>query len=615
MKRDGTMTGPNYLDIYFYISVAILIVSAAGAFFRMRSPHKRSRAFTPLNILTAGVLVAAMVLFAPMYFVDIGGMENGGETNMRLLGSILLAAHSAIRFFIVENDFAVIHTYATGAIAPYYESLVLLLMVFAALLTFSFVISFFKNLSAYIKYGACYFRNVYIFSELSEKTIALAQDIRMHHPSAALVFADSFRVRDDEHRQLNADARELGAICFKKEIEAIDFKFHSRHREIWFFAMAEDEELNLSQGLHLFNAYGKMENSHLFVFTSGAESEVLFTASVDSKEYENGMKVRRVNPTRSLVLRTLYENGYELFQNAKNIPGGEKLISAVIVGLGDYGSDMVRALSWFCQMDGYKVQIDAFDKDPLAGERFAGLCPELMDDEHNGVSVPGEAEYRISIHSGIEVAMNSFANEIAKLKDATYVLVALGSDDENLRAALKIRMLFERVGAHPVIQAVIYSTERKNALTGRANFRGQSYDIDYIGDIKSFYAEEVIIDSDLEQDALVRHMKYGSEASFWAYEYNYRSSIALAVHARMRRLCGIAGAFKEENELDEHERAVIEQLEHKRWDAYMRSEGYIFSGSTDKSSRNDLAKMHNDLVPFAYLTEEEKRKDSAVGAR
>ena len=42
----------------------------------------------------------------------------------------------------------------------------------------------------------------------------------------------------------------------------------------------------------------------------------------------------------------------------------------------------------------------------------------------------------------------------------------------------------------------------------------------------------------------------------------------------------------------------------------MRSEGYIYSGSKEKSSRNDLGKMHHDLVDYDSLTEEEKRKDS-----
>ena len=47
----------------------------------------------------------------------------------------------------------------------------------------------------------------------------------------------------------------------------------------------------------------------------------------------------------------------------------------------------------------------------------------------------------------------------------------------------------------------------------------------------------------------------------------------------------------------------------------MRAEGYVYSGSKEKSSRNDLAKMHHDLVDYASLTEEEKRKDSRVGTQ
>ncbi len=46
----------------------------------------------------------------------------------------------------------------------------------------------------------------------------------------------------------------------------------------------------------------------------------------------------------------------------------------------------------------------------------------------------------------------------------------------------------------------------------------------------------------------------------------------------------------------------------------MRSEGYVYSGSHDRSSRNDLGKTHHDLVDFASLDESEKRKDSRVGA-
>ena len=56
-------------------------------------------------------------------------------------------------------------------------------------------------------------------------------------------------------------------------------------------------------------------------------------------------------------------------------------------------------------------------------------------------------------------------------------------------------------------------------------------------------------------------------------------------------------------------------LEHKRWNAHMRSEGYVFSGSEDASSRNDLAKMHHNLVAFLHLSQNLKDVDVSVASK
>ena len=213
----------------------------------------------------------------------------------------------------------------------------------------------------------------------------------------------------------------------------------------------------------------------------------------------------------------------------------------------------------------------------------------------------------------MDVQTVSFVEKISEITDATYVFVALGNDDININTAVNLRMYFERLKIHPVIHAVVYNSQRKKALQEIKNYRGQQYDIEFVGDIESSYAEKVIIDSELEEDALKRHLKWGKEEEFWTYEYNYRSSMASAIHMKARIKCGIPGATKNEEYLTNEERDVIEVLEHRRWNAYMRSEGYVFSGSKDRSSRNDLAKMHHDLVDFSSLTEEEKRKDGSVG--
>ncbi len=449
-----------------------------------------------------------------------------------------------------------------------------------------------------------------VFSKLNERSLVLANDIKAKNKKAVIVFTDVFEENEESTFELIEEAKKLRAICFKNDILVVNFKRHSNQKTISFFAIGINETENLNQALKLVERYKERENTNLYVFSTNVGSELLLSSTDQS-----AVKVRRINEVQSLVNRVLYERGEIIFDSARENGEGAKDISAVVIGMGRHGTEMVKSLTWFGQMDGYNLEINAFDKDPFAKEKFVALAPELMSDEYNGVFVDGEAHYKIQIHSGFDVETISFAEEISKIKNATYVLVALGDDEANIKAAVNLRMYFERIKIHPVIQAIVYNSQQKRALEDVKNFKGQGYDIDFIGDRESIYVVDVIIDSELEEDALQRHLKWGEEADFWNYEYNYRSSTASAIHMKARVKCGIPGAEKTTEELTPEEKNIIEALEHKRWNAYMRAEGYVFSGSTDKSSRNDLAKMHHDLVDFSSLTEEEKRKDSNVGAK
>jgi len=558
-----------------------------------------------LHWLIAGVAAAAFVMFLPIHVVTEEASFGGAVRAM------LLSAFNTTQIFGLGCEFSVIHDsmqYCPTELNIAYQVWSVVLLVLAPAFTFGFVLSLFKNMSANLQYFFAYFKEAYIFAALNEKSLVLARDIKDSHPKAAIVFTDVLEDGEDGPRELVGEAKKIGAICFKKNILSVDFSKHSAKKAIFFFAIADNETENLNQSLELIETYQDRENTHIYVFSTKIESEILLT-SVEKGQ----VKVRRVNEVKSLVNRVLYERGEIIFNSATQGADGLKHISAVVIGMGRHGTEMVKALSWFGQMNSYRLEINAFDKDPLAQERFTALAPELMSPAYNGVTVEGEAQYKITIHSNADVETISFANEIAKIRDASYVMVALGNDDVNINTAVRLRMYFERMGIHPVIQAIVYNTHQKQALRSLKNYRGQEYDIDFIGDMESSYTETVIIDSDLEEDALQRHLKWGKEEEFWTYEYNYRSSMASAIHMRARIKCGIPGAEKKGEDLTPEERYIIEVLEHRRWNAYMRSEGYVFSGSTDKSSRNDLAKMHHDLVDFESLTEEVKRKDSSVG--
>lgn len=593
--------------IFLLVSIGVLALVLAASFTVNGSSYTKKHSFNLLNASLAGVFLSAIFMFYPIHYVLEESTPLGGWR------AFLLSFFNAMQIFGAGCEFGVAQeglALCPSGLNIVYQIWVATLFVVAPILTFGFVLSLFKNLSASIKYVMSYFKDVYIFSELNEKSLVLANDIKSKNPNAAIVFTDVFEENKENSFEMMVEAKKIRAICFKNDVLAVNFSRHSADKNVYFFMIGQNETENLNQSLKILELYSARKNTHLYVGSTSALSELTLSSGNKGE-----VKVRRINEVRSLVNRVLYERGEILFDSARKTEDGVKQISAVIVGMGRHGTEMLKALSWFGQMDGYELKITGFDRDPLAKERLCAMAPELMSEKYNGVKLEGEAYYKIDVHPGLEAGTASFVDEIMKIKDATYVLVSLGDDDLNISTAVNLRMYFERMKIHPVIQAIVYNSQQKRALEGIKNFSDQEYDIDFIGDMESSFVMDVIVDSKLEEEALERHLKWGVEETFWNYEYNYRSSVASAIHMRARIKCGIPGADKPAEELTEKELRAIETLEHRRWNAYMRAEGYVFSGSTDKSSRNNLAKMHHDLVDYSSLHDDEKRKDARVGTK
>lgn len=594
--------------VFLILAAAIFAASAVWASVMTRSKYKSGRFLTPSKILFVGVVLTAIVLFIPIYANTFKQNECG------IFETVVIAVHNMIRLFVVDGEFSFI-TDNIGDVAPWvfkgYTILFSVLFVLAPTLTFGFVLSFFKNVSAYRMYLSHFNSDIYIFSELNEKSLALATSIYNTDPKQRfIVFTDVFEREEEENYELVEKAKELGAVCFKKDIVTVDFSAHSKKTNISFFTIGENHSENIGQALKLVEKFKDRENTHLYVFSTQVEAEILLANAFNGENGEAKIKVRRVNEVRSLISRNLYENGYEKIFESAYEADGVKEINAVVIGMGQHGTEMTKALAWFCQMDGYKVQINSFDTNEKAEEKFTSLCPELMSPEFNGrFDIEGEAAYKITVHSGVDVDTKNFDNIIDTLPKTTYVFVAMGNDEKNISISLKLRTLFLRKGIKPVIQTVVYNTEKKEALTNIVNFKNEAYEIDFIGDMRSSYSDKVILGSDVEAVALDRHKKWGKEKEFWQFDYNYKSSVASAIHRKMKELCGIPGIDKMPEEREESELWNLRILEHKRWNAYMRSEGYVYSGSDDPASRNDLAKMHHCLVPFERLSDKDKKKD------
>lgn len=583
------------LIVCLSVSIGIFICGIFCSFLFGSARNKSKSFFNTINILVIGTFISAVVMFFPIY------NEIFLSDQLRCIKVFLLSIHNSIRLFIIDGEFTIVLDFLANVdnqTATVYSVYAAVIFVVAPVLTFSVVLSFFKNISAYSRYFLGYFKSICIFSELNHKSLALAESVKHNGKQRLIVFTDVFENNEEPTYELIQRAHDIGAVCFKQDIVNINFRHHHKRSKLSFFIIGGDESENMDQCLKLISEYKDRDNTNLYVFSTSIDSELLLASSD-----KGSVKVRRINDIRSLVNRVLYDKGMTIFESAYP-DGDDKQISAVVVGLGQFGICMVKALSWFCQMDGYKIRIDAFDQNHEAASRFAAQCPELMSPKYNGAKIPGDAYYEINIHSGLNTDASEFAEKIRSLGRATYVFVALGDDAANIKTAAYLRMLFEQMGCKPIIQAVVFNEAKKEALQGIKNYRGQPYDLEFIGDLKTSYSEEVIINSELERIALDRHLQWGKEEDFWKYEYNYRSSIASAMHKKMKVLCKMPGIDKAAKDRSDDELWALRRLEHRRWNAYMRSEGYCRG-----PERNDLAKMHHCLVPFDELSEADQKKD------
>ena len=562
----------------------------------------------PLNCLLIAVFSSSVCLLLPIYANLFRG------DSFSYIKTFLLSVHNSIRLFLVDGEFDIIDNNITsdiGSVWAPYSVFAAILFVMAPILTFSVILSFIRNAYAYIAYTFAFFKDIYVFSELNSASAALAESIKRKNTSAKMVFTDVFESNEEEFYELMQKARLLSGIVFKYDIAYINYRFHSKRKKLVFITIGKDEQENVRQSINLITNYKNRENTSIYVFSSRSEGELLLS-DID----KGRIKVRRINESDALISRYLYEYGESLFDDAVEADDAVKEIKAVIIGIGQYGEKMLKALPWFCQMEGCRVYIEAYDKKEKAGDRIRASCPELLSPEHNGVFDPDDAEYEITIREGINVDSASFTELfIQEEKKTTFVFVATGDDNENVRIATNLRTMYERAGIHPRIVTVVNDSDINYSLQNIRNFRGQPYDIQFIGAADHVYSEQAIFSSELEQEALKRHLKWGSEEDFWKYEYNYKSSVATTIHSKMKEHCKIKGAEKEEDELSEEERNSLERLEHRRWNAYMRAEGYVYSNDPDPSTKNHLAKMHNNLVPYQNLTEEDKRKDSKAATK
>ena len=587
--------------------------------------YKKHFLLTPFQIFILCFFLGTIFVFVPIYYTDY---FSGEIQFARILKSIFLSIHNTMRLFILDGDFDIIENAVTDperlhyAIGYAYSIYAAFLFVAAPIMTASFVMSFFKNVSAYFKYTFNLSTKIYYISELNEKSVALAANILSESGirKPLIAFFDVFEDNDEVSVELLEKAKRLGAICFRKDITDINLKHIFARAERKFYFIGEDEDENIKQALELIEYCRESKSyntpqSQFYVFSTTVDSEALIDA------VDNGnMKVRRINENRNLVMSTLRDEPvFEKFIKSEN----GKRMSILIVGGGNYGTELIKALTWCAQMPDREISIHIVDKGINVKSRFAALAPELM--EKNKLREAGEPYYEIEFHQGIDVYGSDFSELLRKIENITAAFVTLGEDELNLDVAMKIRREYGRLNIEkgyeiPNIFAVVYSTLKTQTFlkNGPLCLGEEKYGIKLIGDMRSRFSLGVIEQVELEKMGMDIHLSWlerkkaeirlqkkdeteinaeieKSRSFYDKYEYYRRTSIAKAIYEELLAKAGVTFASEE----------YEKENEHKRWSAFMRAEGYVYNAD----SKNHIAKTHSNLKPYKRLEGFEKDKD------
>lgn len=562
----------------------------------------------------AGVIAATTILVLPYYLATENPVAG-------FLNSLLVS----LKIFIMNESLSEITRVARSNLAGFqadiYSVLLALLFLAAPLLTAGFIFEFLGNFFAHIVIQRKKKNEIFLFSELNNRSIMLARSIRNKSIESGIkanipviAFTGTQQMKKPENLDLIEQAREARFLCIRKRSESLNL---NSGQKITFIQIAENEDKNLNSTLTLIEKYRSYTNRDIciLVFSSQPEAEIL----LDSAD-KGQIKVRVIDESQ-IVAYHLFDQIplYQADVTRKN------KISILIVASVHTGMQILKTAAWCGQIDGLDLEINIIDIEADRWEsEFTFQCPELMS-----------GEYNIVFHKA-HVLTTKFENILRdKCGDANYIIVTLGQDDLNIKTSLYLRRHYLSSDPDyqnwPVVTLLIRDEEKYRVVSKLKTSSKEKRDLDLhpFGSIEKLYSYDVMLDSELDKLALNVHASYESNsnpqikrenvvASMNKYQLYRRSNVANALHIKYKLWSLGLGYTRDDSELPEigYELTTdikhrLVQLEHRRWNAFQRSEGwrsvtseqvrkYMLTGLND-GHRHFIAKLHPCICEFEKL--------------
>ena len=635
------------------VSVMILLTGTVLAL-RKRRRQRPIRGAAPTLLFSVGVFCALFVASVPL------AISEGHD----VVSAAIVATITTFQAVFFNRDFTGIsrqilaitgsHTLLTNLMVLYFAFLHLV----SPLLVIGVILSLLKDTSFRLR--ACFTRGqtIHVFSTLNERTLALAEDIAATPDGRhMLMFTVPYAQARAERLEWVSRAEGIRALFLPTDITLLRVSSKS---SLHLYLMADEPDQNMEQALALIARYRTRGDTALYILSERAADELV----LDSCD-KGMMRVHLINEPHIIVTRIL--DRYPL------LPVQEVgRLHLLIAGGGRIGYEMLKTACWCGQLPDCPLRIQVVDRqaDRLR-ERFAFECPELHNpapDSNLTISFL-QADVASEAFADLLSGSDPITHVLVGLGDDELNLSTAVSIRRMLARQAILAPGSQGIQA-PVIVTIMESDTREAIAGTLAERRGGPMAIHAFGSIRDLYRHDNLVNNLLERLGLQVHLCFcgcfehpaePEEAStarrpkakaqrqlspeaqqaekaarkaredrekatlnYWQQAYEHKSSLATALHLKYKMFALLGhlpdmdwGGTPTRDTVDCYARALEDptafdrqlQLEHARWNAYLRSEGYRTADACATAyylpvvghHKHDLAKLHPCLVPWEEL--------------
>ncbi len=699
------------MNLFFLIaSIGMFAICIYFSVIHNMRKGKRIPGTIRMLISTAFVILALGFLhFASLF----GSIESVGERvfvsfintlqsfSMDLnYGEFLFNVKDLGRELFPENSILALLTlgyaYTLGVIAPVFGGAILLEVIttiFPSLKLSMATLLFWKDF--------CY------FSELNDRSLAMAKSLSEEDTNPItrriIVFTDVYSDSDEESENERLfEAKRMSAIILKRDIRHVRIrkKLTSKHGSNHFF-LIDDVEINNLQSLSTLaeeNPVG-LKESFVYLFMQSdvhelVENEILDTLEEKYKKDSRCVSgkvtpgellpvIKPIKTYKHIANNLFFELPlYEPLVGREKGEDGKHKLNVTVVGTGSIGTEVFLSAYWYGQIYGTDLYInfvtneeekafkkrigyintDIFETGVKYGEEATSELLRIYPDTNETADPYFTYRYyecdlkKDDLHSTLK---QKNKDDDFCLLQSDYVIIAIGSDEENIEIASQMKRYFaldhlESKKKKTVIAFSVYDSDLCETVR-RKEYKKEKDGMDSgvymypFASLSELYSYENVFMKKSENDAKATGKKYDAisgvnEAVEKANEkntlekirgrrggdYNYWADHARARHIKYKAFAAeyitksVFSKSDDESFAKDWERykAAVERyenademqkhlawMEHRRWNAFLRTMGYKKPSDEVLENYFAITKNHKNLTlklhPFLVESDKE----------